>query len=94
MNLSYKNCISWQEYQDIVYVFNEKSGRIYLLQDVSKDFWISIPEFHSLDLIAADICMKYTCINAYDMVYQDLKALSFELQKYGILDIKERAEIG
>lgn len=54
--IHYRDNISWGQLGSKVYVFNEDSGDIFMLDNLSRDIWLCINKFHNMDEIILNVC--------------------------------------
>ena len=51
--------VSWQEYRQIVYVFQEALKKVYIFPDTARDFWIAMLECDSVEEMMHQLCSLY-----------------------------------
>ena len=56
MKLHLTDCVSWQEFDGTVYVFNEHTKKVYLFSDTARDFWMAVVEYGAFDACLAALC--------------------------------------
>lgn len=88
MKLYLTGCISWQEFDGTVYVFNEQSRKTYLFSDTARDFWMAVVEYRVFETCLAALCRTYG-ENLRQTIQEDLLTFLREIQGYGLIDLSE-----
>lgn len=89
----FTNLVSWQEYRDTVYAFNEGTKRVYLFSGSAKDFWLALAESVNFDACVSSLCTIYG-IECRDIICADLKNFISEIAGYGLVRVFERGAYG
>lgn len=76
--------ISWQEYRHTVYVFNERTKRVYIFTDTARDFWTTIITSDNIQTGVASLCAQYG-EDLRDTIQKDLLSFISELESYGLI---------
>lgn len=58
-NVYYAKDISWTLLDNEVFVFNEKTDKIYVLRGMAKDFWMLISQYNDIEHIIETLSEKY-----------------------------------
>lgn len=59
MNLKISKFITWQFLRDYIYVIDERCGRLFFLEDMSKDVWIAISNLKNKKKIVSYFFKQY-----------------------------------
>lgn len=84
MKLVYCKHISWQNYDDFVYILNELTGQKVKLDDISKEIWLEIESGLSLEEIENKLLSKYNVER--DILHSDITSFCAELVECNILE--------
>ena len=84
-NLKYKvgYNVSWQSIDNELYVFNEKNGEMFQLDNVSKEIFIGILSHKTIEQIADEIVQKFHVEQV--IVYRDILEFCQDLLKQGLI---------
>ena len=84
MMVQLRQWISWQKYRQTVYVFNERTKRVYLFADTAKDFWTALITNDSITAVVSWLSTQYG-ENLRDTIQTDLMRFISELEDYGLI---------
>ena len=85
MKLHLTDCVSWQEFDGTVYVFNEHTKKVYLFSDTARDFWMAVVEYGVFDACLAALCRTYG-EDLRQTMQEDLLMFVHEICGYGLID--------
>lgn len=84
MKFQLARSISWQEYREIVYVFQESLKKVYIFPDTARDFWMTFLECDSVEDMIDQLCDEYGEDFRED-IENDLKTFLDNLLQYEII---------
>lgn len=83
MILTYCKHISWQNYNDFVYIVNELTGQKITLDGIAKEIWLEIGAKLSLEEIENKLLNEYDVER--NVIHMDLISFCEQLLEYTII---------
>ena len=84
MRMELSDNVAWQEYDQIVYVFNESTKEVFLFADSARDFFLSMIRHQNTGDIILDLCQEYGSENR-EMICSDLDIFVRDLENNGLI---------
>lgn len=80
----YSRNISWQDINNVIYIFNEINNKMFYLEDVSRNIWLMINRKMSIENMINNLSETYN--QSLDIMQEDLLLFLQELKEMELVD--------
>lgn len=80
----YSRNISWQDINNVIYIFNEINNKMCYLEDVSRQIWLMINRKMSIESMINNLSKTYN--QSLDLIQEDLLLFLQELKEMELIN--------
>lgn len=80
----YSRNISWQDINNVIYIFNEINNKMCYLEDVSRQIWLMINRKMSIEIMINNLSETYN--QSLDLIQEDLLLFLQELKEMELIN--------
>ncbi len=80
----YSRNISWQDINNVIYIFNEINNKMCYLEDVSRQIWLMINRKMSIESMINNLSETYN--QSLDLIQEDLLLFLQELKEMELIN--------